>query len=117
MSPDPLFVVVRRLLTAVSSLVAEPRLYVRGLQQLQHTRSVVVAHGLSHAAARGIFPDQGSSSFLLHWQVDSLPPRHQGSPLFQSFQEEKLSGCKSCRCPADLRHLLLFEGAVAEVGE
>ena len=42
--------------------------------------SVVVAHGLSCSAARGIFPDQGSNLCPLHWQADSQPLRHQGSP-------------------------------------
>ena len=44
--------------------------------------SVVVAHGPSCSAARGIFPDQGSNPCPLHWQADSQPLRHQGSPLF-----------------------------------
>ena len=35
------------------------------------TGSVVVVCGLSHPAARGIFPDQGLNSCLLHWQADS----------------------------------------------
>ena len=43
--------------------------------------SVVVAHGLSCSAACGIFPDQGSNPCPLHWQADSQPLRHQGSPL------------------------------------
>ena len=30
--------------------------------------------------SRGIFPTQGSDPHLLHWQVDSLPLSHQGSP-------------------------------------
>ena len=42
--------------------------------------SVVVAHGLSRPAACGIFPDQGSNPCLPHWQADSQPLRHQGSP-------------------------------------
>ena len=42
--------------------------------------SVVVVHGPSCSAACGIFPDQGSNSCPLHWQVDSQPLRHQGSP-------------------------------------
>ena len=42
--------------------------------------SVVVAHGPSCSAARGIFPDQGSNPCPLHWQADSQPPCHQGSP-------------------------------------
>ena len=33
--------------------------------------SVVVMHGLSCSAARGIFPDQGLNLCPLHWQVDS----------------------------------------------
>ena len=43
--------------------------------------SVVVAHGLSCSAARGILPDQGPNPCPLHWQADSQPLRHQGSPL------------------------------------
>ena len=43
--------------------------------------SVVVAHGLSCSAACGIFPDQGSNPCPLHWQADSQPLSHQGSPL------------------------------------
>ena len=42
--------------------------------------SVVVAHGLSCSTACGIFPDQGSNPCPLHWQADSQPLRHQGSP-------------------------------------
>ena len=33
-----------------------------------------------HFLFQGIFPTQGSNSHLLHWQVDSLPRSHQGSP-------------------------------------
>ena len=43
--------------------------------------SEVVAHGLSCSAACGIFPDQGSNPCPLHWQADSQPLRHQGSPI------------------------------------
>ena len=62
-----------------------------GLQQLQHMgsslqpegsrarRPVVLAHKLSCPEARGIFPDQGSDTCLLHWQVNYLPWSHQGS--------------------------------------
>ena len=42
--------------------------------------SVIVAHGPSCSAACGIFPDQGSNPRPLHWQADSQPLRHQGSP-------------------------------------
>ena len=43
--------------------------------------SVVVAHGPSCSAAHGILPDQGSNPCPLHWQADSQPLRHQGSPM------------------------------------
>ena len=42
--------------------------------------SVIAAHGPSCSAACGIFPDQGSNSCPLHWQADSQPLHHQGSP-------------------------------------
>ena len=61
----------------------------RGLQSLRlsgsRTGSVVVAYGLSCSAACGIFLDQGSNPCLLHWQMDSLPLSHQGSPYPQLF--------------------------------
>ena len=52
--------------------------------------SVVVAHGPSCSAACGIFPDQGSNPCPLHWQVDSQPLRHQGSPVF-AFLSDRCS--------------------------
>ena len=48
--------------------------------------SVTVAHGSSCSAARGIFPDQGSNPCTLHWQADSQPLRHQGSPAVAYFE-------------------------------
>ena len=42
--------------------------------------SVVVAHGPSCSVACGILPDRGSNPCPLHWQADSQPLRHQGSP-------------------------------------
>ena len=42
--------------------------------------SIVVVQGLSCSEAHRIFPDQGSNPYLLHWQADSLPLSHQGSP-------------------------------------
>ena len=99
-----LFVAVHRLLIAVASPVAEHGLQVRGLQQLWQTGSVVVAHGLqspgsvvvahglSCSAACGIFPDQGSIPCPLHWQADSQPVCHQGSPplFFRLFSHYRL---------------------------
>ena len=51
----------------------------------RRTGSVIVAHGPSCSAACGIFPDRGSNSCPLHWQADSQPLRHQGSPGFSFF--------------------------------
>ena len=66
--------------------------------------SVVVAHGLSCSAACGIFPDQGSNPCLLHWQADSQPLCHQGSPNASIFIDEFiLMVCKLSFC--DLRFL------------
>ena len=49
---------------------------------LQSAGSAAVAHGLSCSAACGILPDQGSNPCPLHWQADSQPLCHQGSPLY-----------------------------------
>ena len=50
--------------------------------------SVIVAHGPSCSTACGIFPDQDSNPCPLHWQADSQPLRHQGSPTkFFNFVE------------------------------
>ena len=38
---------------------------------LEHTGSVVVAHGLSCSAAHGVFPDQGSNPYSPNWKADS----------------------------------------------
>ena len=93
-------VMVHRLLIAVASFVVE-----HGLQNMW--TSVVVGQGLSShdsqalehrlntcgirlscpAASRedGVFPDQGSNSYLLHWQVDSVPLDKQGIPGGQLY--------------------------------
>ena len=42
--------------------------------------SVVLAHGLSCAAARGIFPDQGSNPSPLRQQADSSPLSFRAAP-------------------------------------
>ena len=48
--------------------------------------SVIVAHGPSWSTACGIFPDQGSNPCPLHWQADSQPLCHQGSPVVYLFK-------------------------------
>ena len=69
-----LFIAVRGPLTIAASLVAEHRLQTRRLSNF--------THGLSCSVACGIFPDRGSNPCALHWQADSQPLRHQGSPPF-----------------------------------
>ena len=44
--------------------------------------------GLNCSLACGIFPDEVSNQCLLHWQVDSLPLSHQGSPFCFIFIKE-----------------------------
>ena len=92
-----------RLLTAAASLLAEHGFWARGLQYLEHmcsavsvprpwsSGSVVVAHGFSCSSACGISPDQGWNPCLLHWQVDSLPLSHQGSPIIEHSIEHRAS--------------------------
>ena len=54
------------------SVVAAPRLYSTG--------SRVVVYRLGCHAACGIFLDRGLNLCVLHWQVDSSPLSHQGTP-------------------------------------
>ena len=68
----PLFIAVRGPFTIAASLVVEHRLQMRRLS--------TCGYGPSRSAACGIFPDQGSNPCPLHWQVDSQPLLHQGSP-------------------------------------
>ena len=53
--------------------------------------SVVVAHRFSCSVACGIFLDQGSNWCILHWQADSYPPYHQGSPCL-NFEIQLFKG-------------------------
>ena len=61
----------------------------------RHMGSVVVAHGLSCSAACGIFPDQDSNPCPLHWQADSQPLRHQGSPSLRILNVQGLPWWRS----------------------
>ena len=71
--------------TAGSSLAAEHRLpgppALVTVARALSTGLGVVAHGLSCSEACGVFPNQGMNSCFLHWQADSLPLSHQGSPI------------------------------------
>ena len=48
-----------------------------------------------HFLPQGIFLTQGSNLSLLHWQIDSLPLSHQGSPL-TGLRRLKSEGCWNC---------------------
>ena len=77
--------------------------------------SVAVAHGPSRSAACGIFPDQGSNPCPLHWQADSQPLCHQGSPYFLINSVEDLSVIESevLKSPATI--VLLFVSPFSSV--
>ena len=95
-------IVMCGLLTAVASLILE-----HGLQGtwtsvvvahsvfvapgLSSTGSNAVVHGHSCSAAHGILLDQESNLHLLHWQADSFPLSHQGSPLWLLFRSALIS--------------------------
>ena len=49
-------------------------------QALEHRRNSCGAWA-QLLYARGVFPDQESNPCLLHWQADSLPLSHRGSPI------------------------------------
>ena len=51
-----------------------------GAQALGPTGSVAAAHGRSCSTAYRISPGQGLNLCPLHWQADSYPLYHQGSP-------------------------------------
>ena len=53
---------------------------VHGLSWLQLVGSLVLDPGFSYSAACGIFLDQGLNPCPLHWQADSYPVYHHGSP-------------------------------------
>ena len=79
----PLFTAVRGPLTIAASLVAEHR--------PRRAGSVIVAHGPSCSTACGILPDQGLNPCTLHWQAESQPLRHQGSPRLILFPNPMMS--------------------------
>ena len=60
----------------------------------------------SHFLLQGIFPTQGLNLCLLHWQADSLPLSHQGSPIPCSVQFSRSVVSDSLR-PHGLQHARL----------
>ena len=85
----PLFIAVRGPLTIAALSLSRPLLlWSTGSRR---AGSVVVAHGPSCSTACGIFPDQGSNPRPLHWQADSQPLRHPGSPPNDIFRKHLMS--------------------------
>ena len=72
--------------------------------RLQSTDSTVAVHGLSCWEECGIFLDQGSNPCPLHWQADSVPLSHQGSPshflLYFETSNFTFPSCSSSTCTA-----------------
>ena len=102
-----LFVAVRGFLIVIVSLVAEHGLQVHGLQQLWLAGPRVQAQQLWHmgpvAPRMWDLPGPGLEPVCpLHWQADSQPLRHQGSPKICLYFEwsfyliRYLLGCCSC---------------------
>ena len=56
-----------------------------------------MAHGLGCSTACGISPDQGLNLCPLHWQADSQPLHHQGSPFFNIFIWQNKMLVNSCQ--------------------
>ena len=65
--------------------------------RLCSTGSVVMAHGVSCPKAWGTFPDQLPNLCPLHWQVDSYPLYHQGSPCMSILNKNTLPISRSWR--------------------
>ena len=51
-------------------------------------------HRLSGSAACGVFLDWESNPCLLHWQADSSPLSHQGSPIGRLFHDGHSGQCE-----------------------
>ena len=57
--------------------------------------SVVVAQSLGCSTARGTFLDQGLNTCPLHWQADSYPLHHLGSPVVTQTATFTCQDCES----------------------
>ena len=81
--------------------------------------SVIVAHGPRCSAACGIFPDQGSNPCPLHWQADSQPLHHQGSPPACPFKHTLHHFCSHPFCPNFVQrpHLIAREAETCDLYE
>ena len=85
-----------------------------GSQALEHGLGSCGARGLSCSVACGIFMDQGLNPGPLHWQADSYPLYHQGSPKQAKFKYINIQAypfyCASLYGTLQLLHFLQIEG-------
>ena len=94
-----------------------------GAQALEPQASVVAAQGLNSCSLRalerglsscstrathGIFLDPGSNPRPLHWQADSCPLFHQGSPSFFLYLAVLGLSCNSRDLKSSLWHVTSF---------
>ena len=99
------------LLIMVISLVAELRLWMHGLQELQFLGSraqaqVVEAHGLSCSTAFGVFPDQGLNLPALAGGLSSPVPPAMSIACSVHFAKPLSKGLCD-RAPSDKPYYLL----------
>ena len=79
--------------------------------------SAVVTRGPSCSAACWIFPDRSLNPCALHWQVDSQPLCHQGSPERKklTYPLQSLAGTRTTSSPFSIKEAWGFPGgAVVE---
>ena len=65
-----------------------------GSRALEHRLSSCGTRPYSCSMACGIFPEQESSPWPLHWQADSQPLDHQGSPISGLFNDGHPDWCE-----------------------
>lgn len=71
---------------------------------LRHARSSVVTHKFLLVASCDLFPDQGSNSLSLYWEVKSQPLGYQRRPMTGDFKHS-LTTAFVPRCSAPVLSL------------
>ena len=93
---------MQSLLIVLASLIAEHTASVVTKHRLSSCSSQAVEYGLSCSAACQIFPDQGSNSYLLHWQVGFFPTVPPGKS-YLLFLDRAFY-----KCQLDSKQLMMF---------
>ena len=108
-------VVVCGLLSLQSTGCRTLRLHQLQSQALEHRLNSCDALGPiapCRSVVCGIFPDQRPNPCLLHWQVDSSPLSHQGSPMC-AFLSQKV--CNSLQQPQETMTIVMSEEVTLEL--